>query len=49
MGTGQVHKEVYEARVKEQIGAIDCGNLKNIDLLFIKMVLADSIKFYYGE
>jgi len=51
MGTGQVHKEVYEKKVEEEINLIiqleKQGLWDYIDTFMIKQVLRDSIKFYY--
>lgn len=51
MGTGQIHKELYEQKIWEQIKMItdleEQGLWNHIDTALIRHILLDSIKFYY--
>ena len=54
MSTGQIRKELYEKKVKEQIEIITKLEQKEelwdyLDTLMLKQVLKDSIKYYYEK
>ncbi len=53
MSTGQIHKEIFAKRIKEQIEIIDQEEKRGLwdylDTSFIKQILRDSIKFYYKD
>jgi hypothetical protein len=49
MGTGQILKEVFAKKVKEQVKILDKINCEELDTLWVKQILEDSIKYYYDD
>lgn len=53
MSTGQILKEVYEKKIEEQIKILNIldkdEQYYDLDSVFIRHVLRDSIKFYYEK
>lgn len=53
MGTGQIHKEIFVKKIKEQIKLLELeeerGLSDYLDTPWIKHILLDSINFYYKD
>ncbi len=47
MGTGQILKEVFAKKIQEQIKILNKIDCEELDTLWIKQILEDSIKYYY--